>query len=98
MEVTEHGTLYQIKGINHCECQPGYTGEDRLSALKEKKISFIYNIKRNLLGIMNKTLIYVLTLDACILPSSVTIGWTPWFISHYQDDVSYHTTKTMFQV
>ena len=82
-EVLDHGTLNQVKGMIYYKNKPGCTEEDILSAVKDQNVSSIYNIKRRVLGIIDKTLIYMLTFDACILSLNVTIGWTQCPIREY---------------
>ena len=83
VEVSEHKNLNQIKGTIHYKNQPGYTDQEITNELKRQNVAEVYNIKKRESGILQRTNIYIVTFDACILPQDVTIGWTRCSVREY---------------
>ena len=83
VQVTEHASLNQIKGTIHYKNRPGYTEDELLSELNPQNVAALYNIRKRVSGVLERTPIYVVTFDACSLPKEVTIGWTTCSVREY---------------
>ena len=73
VEIQPHETLNQIKGTIWYQNKPGYSEDEITNELKSQNVSSIYNIKRKIAGVLEKTNLYIVTFKNCVLPEKVKI-------------------------